>query len=73
MSTPIVFAATIYQEVIVNAGLVQEVNRSHRSRNAYSYHKILSIFRSRDEEELNYGVLGGMKCTVSYEQPMTQR
>jgi hypothetical protein len=46
---------------------------SHRSRNAYSYHKILSIFRSRDEEELNYGVLGGMKCTVSYGQPMTQR
>ena len=73
ISAPIVFAATIYQEVIVNAGLVQEVNRSHRSQNVYSYHKILSIFKSRDEEDLNYGVLGGLKCTVSYETLMTQR
>ena len=61
------------KRLIVSAGLVQEVIVHTAPPMHISKSKIHSPFRSRDEEELNYGVLGGMKCTVSYEKLMTQR
>src|SRR6187549_827097 len=60
------------KRLIVSAGLVQEVIVHTAPPMHISKSKIHSPFRSRDEEELNYGVLGGMKCTVSYEKLMTQ-